>query len=64
MDGSNFRRLGRLTNVLFKVRNGAVTPKDVKNEDRSGDVCENTGDDDIMSCLKQGVLQENAPTEP
>ena len=36
--------LWRLTHVLFKVRNGALTPRDVKNEDRSGYVHENTGE--------------------
>ncbi len=30
------RALWRLTNVLIRVRNGALTQKDVKNEERSG----------------------------
>jgi hypothetical protein len=30
------RRNARLTNVLIKVRSGALTQKDVKNEGRSG----------------------------
>ena len=38
-----------LTNTLVKVRSGAVTLRDVKNQDRSGYVHENTGDDDKMS---------------
>ncbi len=46
--------LWRLTNVLFKVRNGAVTRRDVKNGATSGDVYENTGDDDKMSIEKHG----------
>jgi hypothetical protein len=40
--------------VLFKVRNGALTHRDVKNEDRSGYVYENTGNDDKMSGEKTG----------
>jgi hypothetical protein len=40
--------------VLFKVRNGALTLRDVKNEDRPGDVYENTGDGDKMSGEKTG----------
>jgi hypothetical protein len=34
----------RLPHVLFKVRNGALTPRDVRNEGRSGYVHENTGE--------------------
>jgi hypothetical protein len=41
--------LWRLTNVLFKVRNGALPHRDVKNEDRSGYVYENTENNDKMS---------------
>ena len=33
----------RLTNMLIKVRNGALTHRDVKNEGTSGDVYENKG---------------------
>ena len=36
MEDSSLRQLWRLTNVLIKVRNGALTQKDVKNEGRSG----------------------------
>ena len=38
MEDSSLGQLWRLTNVLFKVRNGALTQKDVKNEGTSGDV--------------------------
>jgi hypothetical protein len=37
-----------------KVRNGALTLRDVRNEDRPGYVHENTGDDDKMSSEKHG----------
>jgi len=49
MEDSRLRQLWWLTNVLLKVRNGALTQRDVKNEDRPGDVYENKGEDDIMS---------------
>jgi hypothetical protein len=48
MEDSHLRRLWRLTNTLMKVRQGGLTPKDVKNEDRSGNVYENKGSDDKM----------------
>ena len=35
MEDSSLRQLWRLTNMLFKVRNGALTLRDVKNEDRT-----------------------------
>ena len=38
------RRNARLTNVLIKVRNEALTQKDVKNAGRSGYVLENKGE--------------------
>ena len=47
--------------MLFKVRNGGLTLRDVKNEDRTGYVYENTGDDDKMSCEKHGFYRNNAP---
>ena len=40
--------------MLFKVRNGELTLRDVKNEDRSGYVYENTEKDDKMSGKKTG----------
>jgi hypothetical protein len=43
MEDSSQRQLWRLTNTLIKVRNGALTHKDVKNEGTSGDVHENKG---------------------
>ncbi|MGA3167221.1 MAG: hypothetical protein ABSF14_14025 [Terriglobia bacterium] len=43
MKDSRLRQLWRLTNTLIKVRNGALTHKDVKNEDRPDYVHENKG---------------------
>jgi hypothetical protein len=63
MEDSNLRRLWRLTNILFRVRNGPLTVRDVKNEGTSGDVYENKGNDDKMSAENAGFLQENAPNE-
>jgi hypothetical protein len=40
--------------VLFKVRNGGLTLRDVKNEDRPGYVHEKTGYGDKMSREKHG----------
>jgi hypothetical protein len=60
MEDSSLRQLWRLTNVLFKVRNGALTHRDVKNEGTSGDVYENKGAGDIMSGNQDGFLAENA----
>jgi hypothetical protein len=40
--------------ALSTALNGALSLRDVKNEDRSGYVYENTGDDDKMSCEKPG----------
>ena len=48
IEGSRLRPRRRLTNVLIKVRNGALTPRDVKNEGTSGDVYENKGASDTM----------------
>jgi hypothetical protein len=64
MGDSNFRRVWRLTNTPIKVRKGALTLRDVKNEGRSGYVHENTGNDDKMSSAKHGFLHENAPIAP
>jgi hypothetical protein len=41
--------------------NGAQTLRDVKNEDRTDYVHENTENDDKMSPEKSGFLRENAP---
>jgi len=46
---SSLRQLWRLMNMLFRVRNGELTLRDVKNEATSGDVYENKGNDDKMS---------------
>jgi len=62
-EDSSLRRLWRLTNMLFRVRNGALTLRDVKNEDRPGYVHENTGDNDKMSGQNTGHLQENTAIE-
>jgi len=60
LEDSSLRQLWRLTNMLFRVRNGALTLRDGKNKDRPGYVHENTGDDDKMSSEKHSFLQENA----
>jgi hypothetical protein len=44
----SLRQLWRLTHTLIKVRNGALTHRDVKNEGTSGDVYENKGASDTM----------------
>jgi hypothetical protein len=49
MEDSSLRHLWRLTNMLFRLRTGGLTPRDVKNEDRSDYVYENTGEQDTMS---------------
>jgi hypothetical protein len=62
MEDSNLRQLWRLTNVLFKVRNGALTQKEIKNEDRTDYVHENKGESDKMDENPSGFLVENAQT--
>ena len=42
MEDSSLRQLWRLTNMLFRVRNGALTLRDVKNEDRTPGMCMKT----------------------
>ena len=59
-EDSSLRQLWRLTNVLFKVRNGALIHKDVKNEGTSGDVYENKGMSDTMPENQSDFLAENA----
>jgi hypothetical protein len=56
MEDSSLRQLRRLTNVLLKVRNGALPHKDVKNGGTSGDVYENKGECDKMYCYLPGFL--------
>jgi hypothetical protein len=51
----------RLNNGFFKVQNGALTPRDVKNEDRPGYVYENTRNDDKMSGEKTGFYTNVHP---
>jgi hypothetical protein len=60
MEDSSLRQLLRLTNVLFKVRNGALTQRDVKNEDRPDYVYENKGVSDTMAENQYDFLAENA----
>jgi hypothetical protein len=60
MEDFSLRQLWRLTNVLFKVRNGALIHKDVKNEDRPDYVYENKGADDTMPDNQRDFLAENA----
>jgi hypothetical protein len=64
MEDSSLRQLWRLMNMLFRVRNGGLTLRDVKNETTTGDVYENKGDDDKMSSEKQGFFHENAAITP
>jgi hypothetical protein len=47
--------------MLFRIRNGGLTLKDVKNEDRTGYVHENTAESDKMSSENHAFLHENAP---
>ena len=59
MEASNLRQLWRLTNTLIRIREGALTRKDVKNADRPGYVTENKGDNDIMTDTQSDSLSEN-----
>src|SRR5208282_3114217 len=43
-EDSSLRQLWRLTNMLFRVRNGALSLRDVRNEGTTGDVYENKDD--------------------
>ena len=58
MEDSSLRQLWRLPNTLIKVRNRALTHKDVKNEGTSGDVYEKKGEIDTMADNKSGLLSE------
>jgi hypothetical protein len=60
VEDSSLRQLWRLTNVLIKVRSGALTQRDVKNEGRSGYVYENKGECDKMDDNGADFLAENA----
>ena len=60
MEDSRLRQLWQLTNTLINVRNGALTHKDVKNEDRPDYVYENKGESDKMDENPSGFLAENA----
>ena len=64
MEDASLRRFWRLTNTLAKIRQGALTPKDVKNEDRSGDVYENKDSDDIITENKTDNVPENTEFLP
>jgi hypothetical protein len=61
MEDAHLRRLWRLTNTLMKVRQGGLTPKDVKNEGRSGNVYENKGLDDKMPDEKSDTSAGSMP---
>jgi hypothetical protein len=63
MEDSSLRQLLRLTNVLFKVRNGALTQRDVKNEDRPDYVYEKKGASDTMAENNRDFLADNAQIE-
>ena len=58
MQDSNLCPLWRLT--LIKVRKGAQTHRDVKNEGTSGDVYENKGTHDTMPDNKSRFWPKNA----
>jgi hypothetical protein len=48
VEDSGLHQMWGLTSALIKVRNRALTHKDVKNEGTSGDVYENKGESDKM----------------
>jgi hypothetical protein len=54
-------RAGSEGRRYISVRKGAVTPRDVKNEDRPGYVYENTENDDKMSIYKPGSYTKMHP---
>ena len=60
MEDSSLRQLWRLTNILIKVRNGALTQKDVKNEGRSDYVNENKGEIEKIDENPSRFSAENA----
>ncbi|MGA3327782.1 MAG: hypothetical protein ABSF45_25255 [Terriglobia bacterium] len=62
-EDSSLRQLWRLTNMLFRVRNGGLALRDVRNEGTTGDVHESKGDGDKLSTEKDSILQENATIE-
>jgi hypothetical protein len=64
MEDSRLHQLWRLTNVLLKVRNGALIHKDVKNEDRPDYVYENKGEVDKMDDNRDGFLSETSQITP
>jgi hypothetical protein len=63
MEDSILRQLWRLTNVPFRLWNGALTLRDVKNGDRSGYVHENKWGATKCIPILVGFLHENAPIE-
>jgi hypothetical protein len=62
-EDSSSGQLWGLSYVLFKAWNEALTLRNAKYGTTSGDVYENTGDNDKMSCLVSASLHENAPIE-
>jgi hypothetical protein len=61
VENPNFRQVWRLTNLPTTLRNGAMTLRDVKNEDRPGYVHENKDDYDKMSGEKHGSYTKMHP---
>jgi hypothetical protein len=58
MKDPRLRPLWQLTHTLIKVRNGALTHKDVKNEDRPDYVYENKGTSDKMDDNRADFVTE------
>jgi hypothetical protein len=56
MEDSSLRPLWQLTNMLFKVRNGALIRKDVKNEGWTGYVHENRVGLDKMYTARPRIM--------
>jgi hypothetical protein len=61
IENPNLRELPGLALKLIEWETGGLTLRDVKNEDRSDYVYENTGSDDKMYTQKHGLLQNKVP---
>ena len=44
---------------MTNIKKARITQRDVKNEGTSGDVYENKGEDDTMSCYRDDFLAEH-----
>ena len=44
---------------MIEIKKAKLTQRDVKNEGTSGDVYENKGEDDTMSCYRDDFLAEH-----